>query len=110
MATNKKSEGDTLTYTAGGSITSGQLLSLTALVGIAHEAAENGDDITALLRGIFDVPCASTQSFAQFAKAYHDGTAGVNATTSGVYAGIVMEAVAATTLVAPVNINIGGGA
>lgn len=105
MATNKIDSGESVRYTAGATHGSGELLDLGQLVGIAQEDMVSGDEATLLLEGVFNVPCASDLSFAQFALAYHDGTTGVNATTTGTFAGTVRKAVAATTILVPIKIN-----
>lgn len=49
-------EGDTLDFTAGGTITSGQLVQVGKLHGVATTAAASGDRVVLQLEGVYTVP------------------------------------------------------
>lgn len=56
MATNLVQDGDTITITAGGTITSGSLVVTGALFGVAVTDAASGDSVALMTEGVFDLP------------------------------------------------------
>lgn len=65
MATNFKQEGDVIQYTAGANITSGQVVAIGNVLGIALVAIANGASGQVALEGVFTVPKVSGAVIAQ---------------------------------------------
>ncbi|VDC31416.1 DUF2190 family protein [Pseudogemmobacter humi] len=76
--------GEHLTITAAAPITSGQLVVVGDIVGVAQGDAEIGDDVVIVRRGIFELPKTSAQAWTVGAKVYWDaGNSLVTTTASG---------------------------
>lgn len=71
MATNYVQEGKTLNYTAGADITSGQLVLIGTIGGVAKTDIANGKTGAVHVCGVFSIPKA-TGAVTQGAKLYWD--------------------------------------
>lgn len=69
-------DGDVFDYTASGNITSGQVVIMGDIGGIAVTSGVSGDVIAVNVCGVYSVTKLTTSGnvFAQGAKVYHDGT------------------------------------
>jgi predicted RecA/RadA family phage recombinase len=56
MSTNYKQEGEVIQYTAGANITSGQVVAIGNVLGVAKVAIANGASGSVALEGVFTVP------------------------------------------------------
>jgi predicted RecA/RadA family phage recombinase len=78
--------GDYLEFTAAADITSGQLVAVGSLVGVAMGAVANGQKGTLAMRGVFDLPksTAASSAIAPGAPVYRIGASSlVTAVSSG---------------------------
>lgn len=84
MAQNYIQDGDHMPYVvpAATTITSGQLVTIGELVGIALGSGVTGDTVQICLEGVFSVAKASG-AVTQGAKLYHDPATGNVTTTAG---------------------------
>ena len=94
--------GNTITITAAGNITSGQLVVSGFLVGVANADAATGEQVELDINGVFELPKVSGDSFAVGNRLYWNGSALTNAAGTGSRAmvGIATEAAGAGVLVA----------
>lgn len=69
-------DGDVFDYTASGTITSGQVVIMGDIGGIAVTSGVSGDVIAVNVCGVYSVTKLTTSGnvFAQGAKVYHDGS------------------------------------
>ncbi len=75
--------GNTLTFTASASVTSGQGVMQGSLFGVAATAADTGEDFEAQVVGVFELP-KTGGAIAKGAKAYWSaGDGAVTGTASG---------------------------
>ena len=88
--------GGTITLAAPYDVTSGSCLKLGSIVGVAAGDALSGEEIEAVLTGIFELTKAASQAWTVGAKIYWDDTAKVTTTTatSNTLIGVAVEAVA----------------
>lgn len=69
---NKILSGETITITAGGTITSGQAVLVGSVLGVAVESAVSGESVAVQLEGVFTLPILGTDTPAVGAKLYWD--------------------------------------
>ena len=67
--------GETLTLTAPSTVTSGQLVVVGSIVGVANFDAASGDDVEVDIEGVFELPKVSGDSIVVGDKLYWNGTA-----------------------------------
>ena len=67
--------GETLTLTAPSTVTSGQLVVVGSIVGVANFDAASGDDIEVDIEGVFELPKVSGDAIVVGDKLYWNGTA-----------------------------------
>jgi predicted RecA/RadA family phage recombinase len=65
-------EGNTITLTASADVTSGQLIVVGSIVGVAAFDAASGADVEVTVKGVFDLPKVTTDVIAQGDKLYWD--------------------------------------
>lgn len=73
--------GQVITLTAPADVTSGQLVKVGSLMGVAQADAVSGTDVECVVYGVFDLPKA-TGAVSQGAKVYWDATNSVVTTTA----------------------------
>lgn len=69
---NYVQEGNTITVTAAAAITSGQLVVVGAINGVAASDAASGADVEVTVEGVFELPKVTTDVIAQGDKLYWD--------------------------------------
>lgn len=79
---NLRSKGETLTVTAPGAVTSGSMVKVGQLHGVACEAAASGADCEILMEGVFILPKKNPEILAQGDLLYWDDTNKVLTKTS----------------------------
>lgn len=62
---NFRQSGDKFTYTAGGTVTSGDFVQVGALYGVAEDSGGSGDVITVLREGVFKLPKTTGTAWSQ---------------------------------------------
>ncbi|MBL8231029.1 MAG: DUF2190 family protein [Bryobacterales bacterium] len=70
--TNYVQRGDTITVTAGGSITSGQLVVSGSLIGVAASSVSSGEEVAIDTVGVFTLPKVTSDVIAVGDKLYWD--------------------------------------
>ncbi|SIT10430.1 Predicted phage recombinase, RecA/RadA family [Roseivivax lentus] len=83
MATNYVQPGDTLTLTAPGAITSGSIVQIGALIGVAAGDAASGEGLDLVTVGCFMLPKVSTDAVIVGDVLYFDAANGVVTTEDG---------------------------
>ena len=103
---NFLSKGESMTFTAGAALTSGQGLLLGGTFGVVAGAAASGELAVLNLVGVFSLPKA-TGAWTQGAKLYWDNGAGNVTTvpTSNTLIGIAWAAAASGDAVGNVRLN-----
>ena len=101
--------GNTITLTAPYAVTSGDVLLVGSILGVAAGTAALGEAVEAALVGVYDLKKVASQAWAAGDKIYWDNTA-KNTTktlTSNTLIGVATEAVAggATDLIGRVRLN-----
>ena len=81
--TNFIQPGDTITVTAPTTVTSGSLVVVGSLAGVAASDAASGADVEIDTEGVFSLPKAITDVVPQGAKLYWDSGAGQLTVTAG---------------------------
>jgi predicted RecA/RadA family phage recombinase len=76
-------EGDTLTVTAPATTTSGSLVVVGSIVGVAAFDAASGAEVEVQVEGVFTLPKVTTDVVTQGAKLYWDSVAGKLTATAG---------------------------
>jgi predicted RecA/RadA family phage recombinase len=66
--------GDNISITAADDVTSGALVAVGSLFGVATGAALAGETVTLVRKGVFELPKLSAQAWGVGAKVYFDGT------------------------------------
>ena len=79
---NKIQTGKNITFTAGANVSSGELVKIGALIGVAHNAIVSGSEGEAALEGVYEVP-KEAEVMAQGAVVYFNATNKTVTTTSG---------------------------
>lgn len=100
--------GESLTLTAGGTLTSGQGLLVGTIFGVVAEAAVSGQLYTLVFQGVFDLPKAASVTPAVGAKVYWDDTNKNVTTTASGNTLIGVAAVAALAGDATVRVRLDG--
>ncbi len=75
MAKNFVQPGKVMTHTATGTVTSGQVLAIGALLGVALNSAVTGGAVEVAVEGVFEVPKVSTAVIAKGARILWDVSA-----------------------------------
>lgn len=103
---NFVSAGKTLLYTAGANISSGQVVNLTTMIGIAVTDIANGASGAVELEGVFELTKKSGDTFAVGTKVYWDPTNLYLTTTStsNVVAGAAVEAAGSAAVLGKVKL------
>lgn len=70
-------KGETLTIAAPDDVTSGQIVAVGALIGVAAGDAASGDDMDLVTLGVFTLPKTSTDAVAVGDLVYFDAANGV---------------------------------
>lgn len=113
MATNKNSEGATMDFLASSAISSGDLVVMNGIVGVAIEDIASGSTGPLALEGEFTVPhsVSTTSSAAQgdYAYALTSGGKATGSSTSSGQIGVFTAIVAQADTTAKVKINAGKG-
>lgn len=74
---NHIQRGDTLTIPAPtGGVSSGDMVLVGALFGVAAADADEGDDVAVSVEGVFELPKTAADAVTVGAALYHDATAG----------------------------------
>lgn len=88
MATNYRFPGDTITFTTGGAVASGDVVEIGSLVGIAAVAAAgSGALIEVSLTGVYEVPKTSAEAWTQGVAVYWTGTAATTTASGNTFMG-----------------------
>ncbi len=101
---NFKHIGDTVTFTAGAAISSGDYVVQGGLRGVAVADAANGEQVTLKLSGVFELPKTAAQTYAAGDLLYWDGSAVTSAVTGSVI-GAAHDAAASADTVCDVRLN-----
>ncbi|MFE3837914.1 DUF2190 family protein [Pseudogemmobacter sonorensis] len=100
--------GNTVTFTASGTVTSGQPVTMGSLFGVAVTDATNGQSFEATLAGVFDLPKA-TGAVTAGAKVYFDASEGKVTTDddegANALIGAAIEGAASDAITARVRLN-----
>lgn len=102
MAKNLKAIGEVFDWPATSATTSGALVVIGALVGVALEDAEEGEVVAVRVEGVFDLPKAAG-AIEQGARVYWNGSA--IATSGDTFAGVAYEAAEADADIVSVKLN-----
>lgn len=95
---NYVNSGEHFTTTAAADITSGQMVVVGSLYGVAQATVASGEDVVLVRRGVFELPKTSAQAWTVGAKIYWDATNSVCTTVSS---GTVLVGVAAAVAANP---------
>ena len=76
-------EGKTITVTAPADVTSGQLLVVGSILGVAAFGAASGADVEITTQGVFELPKVPTDVIAQGDKLYWDSSVSQLTKTAG---------------------------
>lgn len=106
MAKNYVEEGDIITVTAGGTVSSGDGVLIGSIFGVAQGNASSGTDFELAVEGVHDLPKAAG-ALTQGELVYWDNTAkNVTATaTSNTKIGVATQAVTSGGATARVRLN-----
>lgn len=88
--------GDTVTVPAPAKVTSGGLVVVGSLIGIAQFAAASGDPVEIATTGVFELPKVKAQAWTIGAKVYSAPAGGLLTTvdTDNIFVGHALEAAA----------------
>ncbi len=112
---NYVQDGNTVTITAGGTITSGDVDSLNDIVGVAQNDAASGESVVYATVGVYLVAKATAQTWKVGESVNFDASAGNFTTGAAAAAGDVTDAAVAWADAASgdttgyVKINVGAG-
>lgn len=106
---NYVQKGETLTLAAPDDVTSGQIVAVGNLIGVAAGDAASGDDMDLVTLGVFTLPKTSTDAVAVGDVLYFDAANGVVALDddSGANARIGLAVTAAGNPSASVKVKLG---
>jgi len=104
---NYEHEGNSITVPATAEITSGNIVVIGSIVGIAAVDAKIGEDFTLSLKGVYRLPKVAALAIAVGDKVYYDSAAKlVNKTASGnTLLGVATEAAANPSADVAVRLN-----
>ena len=112
---NFVADGNTVTTTAGSAISSGDVVALNDMVGIAQNDATSGASVVTAIVGVFSVAKVSAQTWAVGDKVNWDASAS-NFTTAATAAagdvtaaGVCMEAAGSGVTICAVRLSPGSG-
>lgn len=97
--------GDVVTLPAPAAVSSGDLVAVGKLHGVAQTNAESGADVALATRGVFELPKASAQAWTVGAKIYWDGTECTTTATSNTLIGCAMAVAANPSATGIVRLN-----
>jgi predicted RecA/RadA family phage recombinase len=98
--------GDSLTFTAAAAVTAGDGILQGALFGVATTNAASGDEFTAALTGVYELPKAAGALTLGQRAYWHPSNANITGTASGAtLVGAVAEAAADAATVVKVRLN-----
>jgi predicted RecA/RadA family phage recombinase len=80
---NYVQEGKTLTLTAPAAVTSGQLVVVGSIIGVAAFDAASGGEVEVTVEGVFELPKSATDVIAQGDKLYWDSGQSTLTKTAG---------------------------
>ncbi|PTV94919.1 putative RecA/RadA family phage recombinase [Rhodobacter aestuarii] len=86
--------GEHVTVTAAANLTSGSLVKIGGLVGVAQGDAASGEEVVLVRRGVFTLPKVSAQAWTVGQKLYHDTATGAvtSTATSNTLIGVALAA------------------
>jgi predicted RecA/RadA family phage recombinase len=99
--------GDTLTMPSPADVTSGAVVIVGALIGIASGDALSGADLDLVTRGVFTVPKVNAQAIGLGAVVYYDSTTKLATTTASGNTRLGIATAAAANPSASVNVKLG---
>ena len=95
---NYVQKGDTLKFVAGADISSGDMVEVGDLVGVAIADCLNGEECIAYIEGVYELPKVNGDVIGQGDIVYHDGSGAITSTVgSNKVAGYAFEAKGAGT-------------
>jgi predicted RecA/RadA family phage recombinase len=97
--------GNVIPFTAGSAITSGDVVEVGTLIGIATNDVANGEQGELALTGVFEVAKATADTPSAGAKAYWDGTEATTTATANTLMGVFVHAYGAGILLAHVRLD-----
>ena len=115
MATNYVTDGSTVNYTnEGAAISSGGLVVIGTLIGVALTDIGNGETGAISLEGVFSLPKVPADNFAQGEQVFYDVTAnqfsnGAPAAGDILNAGVAVAVAEAASQVGAIKLNGNGG-
>jgi predicted RecA/RadA family phage recombinase len=100
--------GDTITVPAPADVTSGSLVLVGVLFGIAAFDAKSGEDVEISTKGVFELPKTSAQAWTVGAAIYWDNTAKAATTTatSNTFIGHAVAAAANPSDIGKVRLSV----
>ena len=107
MAKNFVQDGDVLTVTAPAAVTSGKLIKVGNIAGVALHDAANGAPVSIKTTGVFDLAKTSAQEWAVGDNAYllSGGNVANASVTGAVLVGVVVEAADNPSATGKVRLN-----
>jgi len=101
--------GDVATIPAPAAVSSGDVVIVGSVVGIAQADAASGADVAIVTEGVFELPKTDSQAWTFGAPIYWDATPGEATTvsTDNTLIGVAWEAVASTAGLVFGNVKIG---
>lgn len=107
MATNLIQDGESLTFVATAAITSGQLVIVGSIFGVAAHDAAIGENYTIIIGKVWALPKTSADTPTLGAPAYWDASAGevTTVSTDNTLIGAFVDALGAGTTSANIRLN-----
>lgn len=105
MATNFVQSGDVMTYTAGGTISSGDPVQFGQSFGVALIDATSGNPVEVAMTGVWTLPKVSAQAWTEGALIYWTGTACTTTATGSLLIGTAAAAAANPSATGVVRLN-----
>ena len=97
--------GNVIPFTAGSAITSGDVVEVGTVIGIATGDVANGAQGELALTGVFEVAKATADTPAAGDKAYWDGTEATTVVSTNTLMGVFVHAYGAGALLAHVRLD-----
>lgn len=105
MATNYIQPGDNVTVPAPADVSSGDLVEVGDLFGIASTDALSGADVVLATGGVYTLPKTSAQAWTVGAKIYWTGTAATTTASGNTLVGVAMAVAANPSSTGIVRLN-----
>ena len=103
---NYIAKGDIVEFTApSGGVTSGGVVKIGSLVGVAQNTAAEGEKFQLVRVGVFDVPKTEAQAWAEGVKVYWTGTEVTTTASGNTLMGAAAEAAANPSTIGRVILN-----